>query len=73
MEDLNSSQYALLHLLAFCNKTDITELTDSMQLQITQTHLILAATRIKQDIISRKYKNRIWMMKVDLPGEDQPP
>jgi hypothetical protein len=47
MEDLNSSKYALLNLLAFNNKTYITELTDSMQLQITQTHLILAATRIK--------------------------
>lgn len=73
IEDLNSSQYTLLHLLAFSNKTDITELTDSMQLQITQTHMILAATRIKQDIKSDKYKNRIWMMKFDLPREDQPP
>ena len=31
--------------------------------------MILASTRIKQDIKSHKYKNRIWMMKVDLPGK----
>jgi hypothetical protein len=64
INDLMSGKFSVQHLL---DAKDGSNLTDSLQLQITHSHITIAATQ--NDWVDSKYKSIIKLMKVPIVAE----